>query len=132
MRKIIATILILSMALALCGCKKKTTMKVYVQISGYGIAGDDFSGSKEYDIEDIKEGDIIYEYYGDCLSKECRSQTAAEGNWTIKILEISDEGVKIETRGGSRTWAYGTKITIDSLYYVCDMPDYDYTISFEQ
>ena len=57
MKRIIAAILVLAMALSLCGCKKSTNMKLLAHYGGYGIAGQDLgSGSYEIEIKNLKEG----------------------------------------------------------------------------
>ena len=60
MKRLAAVIIIFAMLLPLCGCRKtKVTMKVKEYRTGYGIAGQDYSGYREYDVKNIKEGDVI-------------------------------------------------------------------------
>ena len=60
MRKLTAVILIFAMILSLSGCKKtKVKMLVKEYRSGFGITGQDFSGYREYEVKNIKEGDVI-------------------------------------------------------------------------
>ena len=63
MKRIIAAILILAMALSLCGCKESTTsITICVHYGGYSIAGEDLgSGSYNLLFKGLKEGDRIYE-----------------------------------------------------------------------
>ena len=65
MRKLTAVILIFAMTLSLCGCRKtKVKMLVKEYRSGFGITGQDFSGYREYEVKNIKEGDVIEIAFG--------------------------------------------------------------------
>lgn len=128
MRKILSLILSLVMLISMCSCKRSITAKVVVISSGYGIAGQSFAGRKEYDLKNIKEGDIIIEYFGE-ISNEIRSEYAKD-SWVMKIDRISDDGVEVTTRERSFTMSYGIEHHISSLWYGNDMPEYNYFISF--
>ena len=60
MKKLIAVIVLFAMILSLSGCQKtKVKMLVKEYRSGFGITGQDFSGYREYEVKNIKEGDVI-------------------------------------------------------------------------
>lgn len=131
MRRSIAVFLVLVMVLSLCACQKKTTLKICVTSSGFGIAGDDFSGYEEYEIKDIKAGDCVYEYMGGELSTECRSKDITD-DWLFKIESISKDGVTIVTHKDTQTLDFGATKFFASEFVAFDMPNYSYTISFTQ
>ena len=133
MKKLAAVIIIFAMLLSLCGCRKtKVTMKVKEYRTGYGIAGQDYSGYREYDVKNIKEGDVIT---GGSLGRDfeiAKDEGAAKNAWVMKIGEISEEGVKVTTRTGTMTRTYGIPMTLDSLSHMDDGPNYSYEIIFER
>ena len=99
MRKLTAVILIFAMTLSLCGCRKtKVKMLVKEYRSGFGITGQDFSGYREYEVKNIKEGDVIVGGFLGSEFKIAENEREAENVWVMKIGEISDEGVVVTTR----------------------------------
>ena len=71
MKRIIAAILLLVMALSLCGCKARASMTIRVHYGGYGIGGQDLGhGSYDVELKNLKEGDYIYELDSGKLSKK--------------------------------------------------------------
>ena len=130
MKKLLAVIIIFAMSLSLCGCKKtKVTMKVQEYRSGFGIAGQDFTGYKEYEIKNIKEGDAIR---GNSLAGELTvvKGDEAKGAWLIKIDSISEEEVVLTTPGGTVRRSYGIPLTIEPLSHMDDGPNYSYIVVF--
>ena len=91
MKKLIAVIVLFAMILSLSGCKK-TTVKMLVKEyrSGFGIAGQDFSGYREYEVKNIKEGDVIVGGFFGSDFKIAENEQEAENVWIMKIGEISD------------------------------------------
>jgi hypothetical protein len=126
MKRIIAAILVLAMALSLCGCKKSTNMKLLAHYGGYGIAGQDLgSGSYEIEIKNLKEGDYIYELEQGELTKKCDPENQ-KTRWILKIDSIDDEYVKFTARQTFRT-SYD-EMGINSPTYVADGINYYYTV----
>ena len=131
MKKLIAVIVLFAMILSLSGCKKtKVKMLVKEYRSGFGITGQDFSGYREYEVKNIKEGDVIV---GGIIGSDFEIATdedAAERLWIMKIGEISDEGVVVTTRKGTMLRSFGTPVTFESLFHMDDGPNYDYEVIF--
>lgn len=119
------------MILSLSGCKKtKVKMLVKEYRSGFGITGQDFSGYREYEVKNIKEGDVIV---GGIIGSDFEIATdedVAERLWIMKIGEISDEGVVVTTRQGTLTRTYGIPMSLESLGHMDDGPNYDFMIIF--
>lgn len=131
MRKLTAVILIFAMALSLCGCRKtKVKMLVKEYRSGFGITGQDFSGYREYEVKNIKEGDVIVGGFFGSDFKIAENEREAENVWVMKIGEISDEGVVVTTRQGTLTRTYGIPMPLESLGHMDDGPNCDYMIIF--
>lgn len=131
MKKLIAVIVLFAMILSLSGCKK-TTVKMLVKEyrSGFGIAGQDFSGYREYEVKNIKEGDVIVGGFFGSDFKIAENEQEAENVWIMKIGEISDEGVVVTTRQGTLTRTYGIPMSLESLGHMDDGPNYEYMIIF--
>ena len=131
MKKLIAVIVLFAMILSLSGCQKtKVKMLVKEYRSGFGITGQDFSGYREYEVKNIKEGDVIV---GGIIGSDFEIATdedVAERLWIMKIGEISDEGVVVTTRQGTLTRTYGIPMSLESLGHMDDGPNYDYMIIF--
>ena len=131
MKRLLAVILLFAMALSICGCRK-TTVKMLVKEyrSGHGIAGQDFSGYREYEVKNIKEGDVIV---GGILGSDFRvaeNDKEAENAWAMKIGAISDEGVEVTTRESTITRTYGISMALQGSQ-MSDGPCYDYMIIFK-
>ena len=124
MKKLIAVIVLFAMILSLSGCKK-TTVKMLVKEyrSGFGIAGQDFSGYREYEVKNIKEGDVIVGGFFGSDFKIAENEQEAENVWIMKIGEISDEGVVVTTRQGTLTRTYGIPMSLESLGPMDDGPN---------
>ena len=104
MKKLILFILMTAMVLTMCGCgKKSVTMNVSVYYFGTGLEGTaKMNGQREFVIENIREGDLIYEYPDGELSKEFRGGRREDG-WFMKIEHIGKDGLTImvnTTSGG--------------------------------
>ena len=131
MRKLTAVILIFAMILSLSGCKKtKVKMLVKEYRSGFGITGQDFSGYREYEVKNIKEGDVIVGGFFGSEFKIAENEREAENVWVMKIGEISDEGVVVTTRQGTLTRTYGIPMSLESLVHMDDGPNYSYMVIF--
>ena len=131
MRKLTAVILIFAMTLSLCGCRKtKVKMLVKEYRSGFGITGQDFSGYREYEVKNIKEGDVIVGGFLGSEFKIAENEKEAENVWVMKIGEISGEGVVVTTRQGTLTRTYGIPMSLESLGHMDDGPNYSYMVIF--
>lgn len=131
MKRLLAVILLFAVALSFCGCRK-TKVKMFVKEyrSGSGIAGQDFSGYREYEVKNIKEGNVIVGgFFGSDL-KIAENEQEAENVWIMKIGEIGSDGVLVTTREGTLTRTYGTPMPLDSLSHMADGPNYEYMIIF--
>lgn len=131
MKRFLAVILLFAVALSFCGCSK-TSVKMLVKEyrSGFGISGEDFSGYREYEVKNIKEGDVIVGGFFGSEFKIAENEREAENVWVMKIDEISGEGVVVTTRQGTLTRTYGIPMSIESLGHMDDGPNYDYMIIF--
>ena len=131
MKRFLAVILLFAVALSFCGCSK-TSVKMLVKEyrSGFGISGEDFSGYREYEVKNIKEGDVIVGGFLGSEFKIAENEREAENVWVMKIGEISGEGVVVTTRQGTLTRTYGIPMSIESLGHLDDGPNYDYMIIF--
>ena len=131
MKRFLAVILLFAVALSFCGCSK-TSVKMLVKEyrSGFGISGEDFSGYREYEVKNIKEGDVIVGGFFGSEFKIAENEREAENVWVMKIGEISDEGVVVTTRQGTLTRTYGIPMSLESLVHMDDGPNYDYMIIF--
>lgn len=131
MKRFLAVILLFAVALTFCGCSK-TSVKMLVKEyrSGFGISGEDFSGYREYEVKNIKEGDVIVGGFFGSEFKIAENEREAENVWVMKIDEISGEGVVVTTRQGTLTRTYGIPMSIESLGHMDDGPNYDYVILF--
>ena len=131
MKRFLAVILLFAVALSFCGCSK-TSVKMLVKEyrSGFGISGEDFSGYREYEVKNIKEGDVIVGGFLGSEFKIAENEREAENVWVMKIGEISGEGVVVTTRQGTLTRTYGIPMSIESLGHMDDGPNYDYVILF--
>ncbi|MBO4636038.1 MAG: hypothetical protein J5685_02720 [Clostridiales bacterium] len=135
MRRIIAAILVLSLALSLCGCQKETTLKICATRGPIGFSEEeDFS--TEYEIKDIKAGDCVYEYIGGELTTECRPYDDKD-DWLFKIKSIRQDSVTIVINYNSFNRAVtldlGSSQHIKSRYEMDDeSTHFVYTISFYQ
>ena len=99
--------------------------------SGFGIAGQDFSGYREYEVKNIKEGDVII---GGVLGRDFKiaeEKKTAKNAWVMKIGAISDEGVEVTTRESTITRTYGIPMALQGSQ-MCDGPCYDYMIIFSR
>ena len=133
MKKLIAVIVLFAMILSLSGCKKtKVKMLVKEYRSGFGITGQDFSGYREYEVKNIKEGDVITGGFLGSDFEIAKDKGAAENAWVMRIGEITDEGVEVTTRTGTMTRTYGVPMTLDSLSHMDDGPNYSYEIIFKE
>ena len=132
MKRLLAVIMIFALTLSLCGCKK-TTVRMFVQeyTSGHGIAGQDFSGYREYEVKDIKEGDVIIGGYFGTDFEPAREEDVAESAWIMKIGAITSDGVEVTTREGTLMKSYGVPMELDSLIIMYDGPNYSYVITFK-
>ena len=131
MKRTISAILLVAMLLSLCGCRKtKVKMLVKEFRSGFGIAGQDFSGYREYVVKNIKEGDVIVGGFFGSDFKIAENEQEAENVWIMKIGEISSEGVVVTTRQGTLTRTYGIPMSLESLGHMDDGPNYEYMIIF--
>jgi hypothetical protein len=131
MKRTISAILLVAMLLSLCGCRKtKVKMIVKEYRSGYGIAGQDFSGYREYVVKNIKEGDVIVGGFFGSDFKISENEQEAENVWIMKIGEISSEGVLVTTREGTLTRTYGIPMPLAPLSHMSDGPNYEYMITF--
>lgn len=131
MKRFLAVILLFAVALSFCGCSK-TSVKMLVKEyrSGFGISGEDFSGYREYEVKNIKEGDVIVGGFFGSEFKIAENEREAENVWVMKIDEISGEGVVVTTRQGTLTRTYGIPMSLESLGHMDDGPNYDYMIIF--
>ena len=131
MKRFLAVILLFAVALSFCGCSK-TSVKMLVKEyrSGFGISGEDFSGYREYEVKNIKEGDVIVGGFLGSEFKIAENEREAENVWVMKIGEISGEGVVVTTRQGTLTRTYGIPMSLESLGHMNDGPNYDYMIIF--
>ena len=131
MKRFLAVIVLFAVALSFCGCSK-TSVKMLVKEyrSGFGISGEDFSGYREYEVKNIKEGDVIVGGFFGSEFKIAENEREAENVWVMKIGEISDEGVVVTTRQGTLTRTYGIPMSLESLGHMDDGPNYDYMIIF--
>ena len=131
MKRFLAVILLFAVALSFCGCSK-TSVKMLVKEyrSGFGISGEDFSGYREYEVKNIKEGDVIVGGFFGSEFKIAENEREAENVWVMKIDEISGEGVVVTTRQGTLTRTYGIPMSLESLGHMDDGPNYDYVIIF--
>ncbi len=131
MKRFLAVILLFAVALTFCGCSK-TSVKMLVKEyrSGFGISGEDFSGYREYEVKNIKEGDVIVGGFLGSEFKIAENEREAENVWVMKIGEISGEGVVVTTRQGTLTRTYGIPMSLESLGHMDDGPNYDYMIIF--
>ena len=129
MKRLAAVIIIFAMLLPLCGCRKtKVTMKVKEYRTGYGIAGQDYSGYREYDVKNIKEGDVIVGgFWGEDFTVAGDDDQVA---WVMRIGSISNEGVEVTTRDGTLIRSYGTPFSLESPGHMDDGPNYSYMIEF--
>ena len=131
MRKLTAVILIFAMTLSLCGCRKtKVKMLVKEYRSGFGITGQDFSGYREYEVKNIKEGDVIVGGFLGSEFKIAENEREAENVWVMKIGEISGEGVVVTTRQGTLTRTYGIPMPLESFGHMDDGPNCSYMVIF--
>ena len=129
MRKLAAVICIFALALPLCGCRKtKVTMKVKEYRSGFGIAGQDLSGYKEYEVKNIKEGDVITGGFGG--GELAVGEDTGNVAWLMKIGTISEDGVEVTTHDGTLIRSYGIPMSVESLMHMDDGPNYSYTVIF--
>ena len=131
MKRLLAVILLFAVALTFCGCSK-TSVKMLVKEyrSGFGISGEDFSGYREYEVKNIKEGDVIVGGFFGSEFKIAENEREAENVWVMKIGEISGEGVVVTTRQGTLTRTYGIPMSLESFGHMDDGPNYDYMIIF--
>ena len=132
MKRLLAVILLFAVMLSLCGCSK-TRVKMIVKEyrSGFGISGEDFSGYREYEVGNIKEGDVITGGFLGSDFEIAKDKGAAENAWVMRIGEITEEGVEVTTRTGTMTRTYGVPMTLDSLSHMDDGPNYSYEIIFK-
>ena len=133
MKRLLAVILLFAVTLSLCGCSK-TRVKMIVKEyrSGFGISGEDFSGYREYEVGNIKEGDVITGGFLGSDFEIAKDKGAAENAWVMRIGEITEEGVEVTTRTGTMTRTYGVPMTFDSLSHMDDGPNYSYEIIFKR
>ena len=133
MKRLLAVILLFAVTLSLCGCRK-TSVKMLVKEyrTGFGISGEDFSGYREYEVKNIKEGDVITGGFLGSDFEIAKDEGAAKNAWVMKIGQISEEGVEVTTRTGTMTRTYGIPMTLDSLSHMDDGPNYSYEIIFER
>lgn len=133
MKRLLAVILLFAVMLSLCGCSK-TRVKMIVKEyrSGFGISGEDFSGYREYEVGNIKEGDVITGGFFGSDFEIAKDKGAAENAWVMRIGEITEEGVEVTTRTGTMTRTYGVPMTLDSLSHMDDGPNYSYEIIFKR
>ena len=132
MKRLMAAILLFAMALSLCGCRKtKVKMLVKEYRSGFGLTGQDFSGYREYEVNNIKEGDVIVGGIMGSDFKIAEDEKTAKNAWVMKIGAISDEGVEVTTRENTITRTYGIPMALQGSQ-MCDGPCYDYMIIFSQ
>ena len=133
MKRLLAVILLFAVTLSLCGCSK-TSVKMHVKEyrTGFGISGEDFSGYREYEVKNIKEGDVITGGFFGSDFEIAKDKGAAENAWVMRIGEITDEGVEVTTRTGTMTRTYGVPMTLDSLSHMDDGPNYSYEIIFKR
>ena len=131
MKRFLAVILLFAVALSFCGCSK-TSVKMLVKEyrSGFGISGEDFSGYREYEVKNIKEGDVIVGGFFGSEFKIAENEREAENVWVMKIDEISGEGVVVTTRQGTLTRTYGIPMSLESLGHMDDGPNYSYMVIF--
>ena len=131
MKRFLAVILLFAVALSFCGCSK-TSVKMLVKEyrSGFGISGEDFSGYREYEVKNIKEGDVIVGGFFGSEFKIAENEREAENVWVMKIGEISDEGVVVTTRQGTLTRTYGIPMSLESLGHMDDGPNCSYMVIF--
>ena len=131
MKRFLAVILLFAVALSFCGCSK-TSVKMLVKEyrSGFGISGEDFSGYREYEVKNIKEGDVIVGGFFGSEFKIAENEREAENVWVMKIDEISGEGVVVTTRQGTLTRTYGIPMSLESLGHMDDGPNCSYMVIF--
>lgn len=133
MKRLLAVILLFAVTLSLCGCSKtRVKMLVKEYRSGFGISGEDFSGYREYEVGNIKEGDVITGGFLGSDFEIAKDKGAAENAWVMRIGEITEEGVEVTTRTGTMTKTYGVPMTFDSLSHMDDGPNYSYEIIFKR
>ena len=136
MKKITVIVLIIAMIFSMCGCQKSLTMKVSVHYWGDGLEGTlEVDGTREYEIENVRAGDAIYEYHDGVLSKELREGTA-DDRYFIKIVRIENDGVTIIDHSGDNGYNSNKKIKARTFNLLTHdhMPGdlyYSYAISFE-
>ena len=133
MKRLLAVILLFAVTLSLCGCAKtRVKMLVKEYRSGFGISGEDFSGYREYEVKNIKEGDVITGGFFGSDFEIAKDEGAAKNAWVMKIGQITEEGVEVTTRTGTMTRTYGVPMTLDSLSHMDDGPNYSYEIIFKR
>lgn len=133
MKRLLAVILLFAVTLSLCGCSKtRVKMLVKEYRSGFGISGEDFSGYREYEVGNIKEGDVITGGFLGSDFEIAKEKGAAENAWVMRIGEITEEGVEVTTRTGTMTRTYGVPMTFDPLSHMDDGPNYSYEIIFKR
>ena len=132
MKRLLAIIVIFAMTLSLCGCRKtRVKMLVKEYRSGFGLTGQDFSGYREYEVKNIKEGDVIVGGMMGTDFKVADNDKEAKNIWVMKIGVISDEGVEVTTRESTITRTYGIPMALQGSQ-MSDGPCYDYVIIFSQ
>ena len=132
MKRLLAIIVIFAMTLSLCGCRKtRVKMLVKEYRSGFGLTGQDFSGYREYEVKNIKEGDVIVGGMMGTDFKVADNDKEDKNIWVMKIGVISDEGVEVTTRESTITRTYGIPMALQGSQ-MSDGPCYDYVIIFSQ
>ena len=96
-----------------------------------GLTGQDFSGYREYEVKNIKEGDVIVGGMMGTDFKVADNDKEAKNIWVMKIGVISDEGVEVTTRESTITRTYGIPMALQGSQ-MSDGPCYDYVIIFSQ
>jgi len=135
MRRMVIAILTILLLFAMCGCKKSVTMNINMTCFGDGLEGTEkISGGREYLIEDVREGDFIYEISSGELSKE-PPQGYKHPNWFIKIERIEKDSISIIADTGDvgthhKDKFQGKKFTLYSPNYAMGELHYIYEITF--
>lgn len=128
MKRLLAAIIVLAMALSLCGCEKHATMTIRVHYGGYGVAGQDLGhGSYDIKIKNLREGDRIYEHEAGKLSKKPQSEEQVD-NWLLKIDSIDDEYVRFTVKQGHYFQTGYEEKAIISRWVMADGMNYYYTV----
>ena len=150
MKKLASSLLILATVMSLCACggtgrtkdEKTVTMNVRAHYSGWGVAGNFLgSGVIEYEVTDLKEGDVILEGFGGEF--HIADEKYDDEYYSFKIGSIRDDAVTVFAGNGDYSlgfdrgengfdFVYGDEKYFNSSYYMADGINYTFDISFSK